>query len=367
MAAAGADRLPSAQLRAVYATKAAGVASLLILLWLLRWSVYPALPAGGHSTLIALILLPTCAVAWSRGEVAPGTVALSLAADVLALTAGIHFNGGVDNTGGPVLYMAIIALAGLVASARAALLTAAGSAASYGLLCLAEGLGWLPHRLAYTKSTDDAIATVAVVSVYFFLGAWLVSYATRQVWALHRHVEELRAETLGARALTVVFGELVGLAELTNRVGDARAHRAIQDHKGIVRTEVAAHEGVGVELRDDGFLLAFGDPAQAGRCAVNVQRAFAAYSAAHPQVPIRARIGLHTGEAIQAGERLFGKTVILASRIAAQAQGGEILASARLKELAEHVADLRFAAGREVQLKGLADRYTLHPVAWAPA
>jgi len=44
-------------------------------------------------------------------------------------------------------------------------------------------------------------------------------------------------------------------------------------------------------------------PVAALRCAIAIERTFAAYSAEHPERPIRVRIGLHTGEAIQETDR----------------------------------------------------------------
>ena len=49
--------------------------------------------------------------------------------------------------------------------------------------------------------------------------------------------------------------------------------------------------------------------------------------------PILVRIGLHSGEVIKEGEDFFGRNVIMAARVASQAKGGEILASAIVKEL----------------------------------
>ena len=75
-------------------------------------------------------------------------------------------------------------------------------------------------------------------------------------------------------------------------------------------------------------------------------------------------IGLHTGEVLKDADKFFGKTVILAARIAAQARGGEILASALLKKLTESTGDLRFDAGRDVELKGISEKQRLHAVEW---
>jgi class 3 adenylate cyclase len=151
---------------------------------------------------------------------------------------------------------------------------------------------------------------------------------------------------------------------MTERLGDRAAHEVVKAHNAIVREQVRVHEGAEVELQGDGFLLAFGDVRRGLACAIAIQRAFAAYSAAHPGQPIRVRIGLHTGEAIQEADRFFGKTVILAARIAAQARGREILVSAATRDAAGDAA-IRFGAPRELGLKGLAGMYALYPVGWA--
>ena len=57
-------------------------------------------------------------------------------------------------------------------------------------------------------------------------------------------------------------------------------------------------------------------------------------------------------------------TAILAARIAAEARGGEILASSHLKELTESAGDLSFGDAREVELKGISERQRVHAVEW---
>ena len=80
--------------------------------------------------------------------------------------------------------------------------------------------------------------------------------------------------------------------------------------------------------------------------------------------PIRAHIGLHTGEAIQDGGDFLGRTVILASRITDEARSEEILVSSLLHELTANASDLVFAPARTVALQGVSDPQTLFPVLW---
>jgi class 3 adenylate cyclase len=110
-------------------------------------------------------------------------------------------------------------------------------------------------------------------------------------------------------------------------------------------------------------MLAF----QSARCAlqyaVDIQHAFAQHNEGAEE-PIRVRIGLHTGEAIKEADDFYGKNVILAARIAGEAEGGEILVSSLLKEVTESAGDIEFGERREADLKGLAGRHRVFQVAW---
>ena len=63
------------------------------------------------------------------------------------------------------------------------------------------------------------------------------------------------------------------------------------------------------------------------------------------------------------GNDFYGKSVVLASRVAGEASGGQILVSALMRDLTESAGDIRFDAGREVVLKGLAGTHTVYSVA----
>ncbi len=109
-------------------------------------------------------------------------------------------------------------------------------------------------------------------------------------------------------------------------------------------------------------MVAFSSARRALECAIAIQQTLAAHNAENPGEPIRVRIGLHTGEAIKEGEDFFGKTVILAARIASQARGQEILVSSLLKALVESSGEFEFGESREMKLKGLAGTHQVFEV-----
>ncbi len=168
--------------------------------------------------------------------------------------------------------------------------------------------------------------------------------------------------------VTILFSDIEGSTAITERLGDRRWLELLRAHNAIVREQVASHEGFEVKSEGDGFMLAFQSARKALECAVDIQRAFAERNESAEE-PIRVRIGLHTGEVLKEADPdgqadFYGKNVILAARIAGQAQGGEILVSSLLKELTESASDIAFGDGREVELKGLAGTYQVHQIRW---
>jgi class 3 adenylate cyclase len=186
-------------------------------------------------------------------------------------------------------------------------------------------------------------------------------------YQVDRKRPDLSATAAPDGTVTLMFSDMEGFTRMTERLGDLRAREVIRNHNRIVREQLAAQGGYEVELQGDGFLLAFGSARRALLCAIGIQRAMTAHSAAHPEEPLRVRIGLHTGEALREADKFFGRTVILAARIAAQAQGGEILASALLRELTQSSGDLRFGADRVIELKGIAEPQRVYEVEWQQA
>jgi len=95
-----------------------------------------------------------------------------------------------------------------------------------------------------------------------------------------------------------------------------------------------------------------------------MQRAFADYNAgvgAQGLAPLHIRIGLNAGEPIAEEEDLFGAAVIVAARIAAKAEGGEVLASDVVRQLVAGKGFL-FAERGDVLLRGFEDPVRLYEV-----
>ena len=198
-----------------------------------------------------------------------------------------------------------------------------------------------------------------------FVGIRATSREDRMKSILAAHEPFLPKATGGVKAAdsaslrTVLFTDLVGHTEMMQRLGDERGRDVLREHERITRETLAAHGGAEVKTMGDGFMASFGSVTRAMDCAIALQRAFAA----HDGEPLLVRVGLNAGEPIEEEGDLFGSTVILASRIAAQAGVGEILIPEPLRHLLSGKSYVYSDRG-QVALKGFEDAVRLYEVRW---
>ena len=167
------------------------------------------------------------------------------------------------------------------------------------------------------------------------------------------------APTASSAFRTVLFTDLVGHTEMMSRLGDERGRGVLREHERITREVLKANGGTEVKTMGDGFMASFGSVTKAVECAIALQRAFAEREGE----PLNVRVGLNAGEPIEEDGDLFGATVILASRIAAKADGGEILVADTVRGLCSGKGFL-FADRGEFVAKGFEEPVRVYEVGW---
>jgi class 3 adenylate cyclase len=138
--------------------------------------------------------------------------------------------------------------------------------------------------------------------------------------------------------VTLMFSDIEDSTVLTESLGDRGWQELLRKHNGLIREQIRAYDGFEVKTMGDGFMVAFQSAKKGLECAIAIQRAFAEHNASDGQ-HVKVRIGLHAGEAIKEGDDFYGKNVIMASRVAGKAAGGEILVSSLLRSLVESSVD----------------------------
>jgi eukaryotic-like serine/threonine-protein kinase len=182
--------------------------------------------------------------------------------------------------------------------------------------------------------------------------------------AVQQEQPDLRTHAALDGTVTIMFSDIEGSTQLTERLGDKAWMETLREHNAIVREQVKAHGGFEVKSEGDGFMVAFQSARKGLDCAMAIQKALAERNTTAAE-PVMVRMGLHAGEVIKEGEDFFGRNVIMAARVASQAKGTEILVSSLLKELVDSAGDLAWGAPRTVELKGLSGTHEIWPVEWS--
>jgi len=134
--------------------------------------------------------------------------------------------------------------------------------------------------------------------------------------------------------VTFLFTDIEGSTRLLATLGDAYTS-VLERHAAILRAAIRAHAGIEVSTEGDSFFAVFPSAISAVDAVVDAQRALA--GAAWPaEAAVRVRMGLHSGEGRRGGDNYVGMDVHAAARIAAAANGGQVLISSATRALVEN-------------------------------
>jgi class 3 adenylate cyclase len=167
---------------------------------------------------------------------------------------------------------------------------------------------------------------------------------------------------------TILFTDLVSHTEMMTRLGDAAGRERLREHERLTREALAKYGGNEVKAMGDGFMASFASVQRALECAIALQRAFADSLLLTPgsDADLRVRVGINAGEPIAEDDDLFGTSVIAAARIAAKAEGGQVLVSDVVRQLVAGKGFLFHDTG-EHALKGLEDAIRVWELRWQTA
>ncbi len=239
-------------------------------------------------------------------------------------------------------------------------------------------VGWVTASLQLTvgETVDFALRFTVVVheeGAYWRIVNWHLSVpvANEEVFGtpLTTAVDEILtmvqgdAPPISAMAndgsITIVFTDIEDSVALMESLGEQRWLELLSWHNGVVQQQISVFGGSVVKTQGDGFMLAFPAVGSAAASAVSIQRAL---TSGWEGVPVSVRMGMHHGNARAEGGDFFGRTVVVAARIANAAGGGEVLVSQAVQE----VLGGAFLVGgaRSLSLKGLAGNHYAFPLIW---
>jgi len=194
-------------------------------------------------------------------------------------------------------------------------------------------------------------------------GGYVLSPARQRVEAKISHRPGVAAQTAARRRerKTFMFTDIVQSTNLVEVLGDEGWDHVLRWHDHTLRSLFAAHHGEEVNRIGDGFFVAFERPEDGVRCAIEIQRVLERHRVEAGFAP-PVRIGLHQAEATREGTDYQGRGVNEAARIAALAEGGEIVASG---VVIQNLRDVVTSATRSATLKGLSRPVQVVSIGWS--
>jgi class 3 adenylate cyclase len=135
-----------------------------------------------------------------------------------------------------------------------------------------------------------------------------------------------RLPELPRGTVTFLFSDVEGSTTLLRVLGQERYTEVLVDHQRLLREACAAAHGYEVDTQGDSMFFAFAHARDAVEAAARAQRDLTAH--AWPDgTQLRARIGLHTGQASFSDSRYIGLSVHRAARVGSAGAGGQVLLS----------------------------------------
>lgn len=158
----------------------------------------------------------------------------------------------------------------------------------------------------------------------------------------------------------LLFSDIEGFTAYVETHGDEAGRALLQQHHHVFREHLKRHDGAEIKNMGDGFMLCFTSARKALICAAQVladleERGF----------PLKVRVGVHAGEPLQEGEDLTGQMVNLAARVMDQADGGQILLTEVVKNLAGTLKGFQYVDHGVRRLLGISQPqqlYQFHPI-----
>ena len=165
--------------------------------------------------------------------------------------------------------------------------------------------------------------------------------------------------------LAILFTDVVGSTELSQRVSQDRADEVRRAHFSILRQAVAASGGTEVKNLGDGLMVVFTSASAALACAVAMQqRVEQANRGSEPAVGLR--VGIGAGDVVGEDHDYFGDPVIEAARLCALCETGQVLATTLVRAMAGRRVRHECRSVGGLTLKGLPDPVESVEVLWEP-
>lgn len=134
----------------------------------------------------------------------------------------------------------------------------------------------------------------------------------------------------------ILFADIVGYTALMQQ-NETNAATLLRRFQQEMESMVSRHNGRIINFYGDGVLCVFDNPQEALRCAMAVQTNFRET----PQVPVR--MAVHSGTVVFEGDKIYGDSVNLTSRLESLGIAGAVLCSKKVRDEIKNQPDFELA------------------------
>lgn len=144
----------------------------------------------------------------------------------------------------------------------------------------------------------------------------------------------------------ILFADIQGYTSIMHRdehLASASLHRFYKE----LELKVTAHQGRIVNFYGDGALCIFQNPVEALHAAMELQLGFQQT----PAIPVR--MGLHSGTVVTEGDKVYGDSINIASRIESAGLPGAVLISKKMRDEVKNQLDFKFTSLGNFEFKNV--------------
>ena len=165
--------------------------------------------------------------------------------------------------------------------------------------------------------------------------------------------------------VAILFTDVVGSTELSQRLSSEAADEVRRGHFSILRQALAEAGGTEVKNLGDGLMVVFSSASSAIGCAVAMQQGVERDNRDREH-SVGLRVGLSGGEVSRENDDYFGDPVVEAARLCATCESGQVLATDVVRAMAGRRSRYECLSLGELTLKGLSDPVETVEVVWEP-
>ncbi len=161
--------------------------------------------------------------------------------------------------------------------------------------------------------------------------------------------------------VSLVFTDIEDSTQLAAQLGDSVWVDALNRHHHAIERIIAPRGGTVVKTLGDGAMIAFASTREAVRAAIEIQRDHAGSTG---DIAMGVRVGVHVGDAVASDSDYLGTTVNKAARIAAAAEGAQIMVSEAVRVMLGDSREFALGDAVPMKLKGLDGVHEVTEVLW---